>query len=106
MFILKIFKFLFKAILRVVLFFVQIILTVLAIVVGICGGYAELIGGIIGGLLILGSLLCIATGQVDGSIFVQMFLTGVAFSAIPAAIKALGEEGIYALKDALYDCVN
>lgn len=54
-----------------------------------------------GGLLILGSLLCVTTGQISGDIFLKMFLGGVAFGAVPDVITKLGEEGILFVKGAL-----
>ena len=53
-------------------------------------------------IVILGSFLCMATGQISGDIFLKMFLGGVAFGAIPAVITKLGEEGIFSAKDMLY----
>lgn len=106
MFVWKVIKFIGKAIIRLIVFFLQIVLTIIAVLFGICGGYAELIGEIVGGILILCSFFCVVTGQVEVAMFVKMFLIGAAFSAIPAGIKLMGEEGIYAIKDALYKCVN
>ena len=80
-------------------------MTVGVVIFGAAGGIVTKAGEIIGGLLILGSFLCVATGQVSGDIFLKMFLGGVAFGAIPAAITKLGEEGILALKGTLYKLI-
>lgn len=90
---------------RIVVFAIQLILTVGVVIFGAAGGIVTKAGEIIGGLLILGSFLCVATGQVSGDIFLKMFLGGVAFGAIPAAITKLGEEGILALKGTLYKLI-
>ena len=86
---------------RVIVFFTQIVLTLGVVIFGAAGGIVTKAGEIVGGLLILGSLLCVATGQVSGDIFLKMFLGGVAFAAIPAGITKLGEEGILLIKDAI-----
>lgn len=89
----------------VIVFFVQIVLTLGVVIFGAAGGIVTKAGEIVGGLLILGSLLCVATGQVSGDILLKMFLGGVAFAAVPAVITKLGEEGILWAKDALYKLV-
>ena len=71
------------------------------VIFGATGGIVTKAGEIVGGLLILGSLLCVATGQISGDIFLKMFLGGVAFGAVPAVITKLGEEGILFVKGAL-----
>ena len=90
---------------KIVMLFIQLVLTVCVVILGAAGGIVTKAGEIIGGLLILGSFLCVATGQVSGDIFLKMFLGGVAFGAIPAAITKLGEEGILALKGTLYKLI-
>lgn len=90
---------------KIIIFAIQLILTVGVVIFGAAGGIVTKAGEIIGGLLILGSFLCVATGQVSGDIFLKMFLGGVAFGAIPAAITKLGEEGILALKGTLYKLI-
>ena len=87
---------------RIIVFAIQLVLTVGVVIFGAAGGIITKAGEIVGGLLILGSLLCVATGQITGDIFLKMFLGGVAFGAIPAAITKLGEEGILAVKGTLY----
>ena len=86
---------------RIIVFAIQLVLTVGVVIFGAAGGIITKAGEIVGGLLILGSLLCVATGQITGDIFLKMFLGGVAFGAIPAAITKLGEEGILAIKGVL-----
>lgn len=86
---------------RIIVFAIQLVLTVGVVIFGAAGGVITKAGEIVGGLLILGSLLCVATGQITEDIFLKMFLGGVAFGAIPAAITKLGEEGILAIKGAL-----
>ncbi len=86
---------------RIIVFAIQLVLTVGVVIFGAAGGIITKAGEIVGGLLILGSLLCVATGQITGDIFLKMFLGGVAFGAIPAVITKLGEEGILAIKGAL-----
>lgn len=101
MIVLKIIGVILYAVLKVAVVFLQIALTILAAFVSFGGGVVKKIGGIIGGLFIMASLMCLATGQVSGHEFWMMFLVGIAFGAIPAAAKMLGEEGIYAIKGAL-----
>jgi hypothetical protein len=101
MIVLKIIGAILYAVLKVAVVFLQIALTILAAFVSFGGGVVKKIGGIIGGLFIMASLMCLATGQVSGHEFWMMFLVGIAFGAIPAAIKMLGEEGIFAVKNAL-----
>lgn len=90
---------------RIIVFAIQLVLTVGVVIFGAAGGIITKAGEIVGGLLILGSLLCVATGQITGDIFLMMFLGGVAFGAIPAAITKLGEEGILAIKGTLYKLI-
>ena len=87
---------------RVIMLFIQLVLTVAGVIFCMAGGIVTTAGELVGGFLILGSLLCVVTGQISGEIFLKMFLGGVAFGAIPATITELGEEGILAAKDALY----
>jgi hypothetical protein len=86
---------------RIIVFAIQLVLRVGVVIFGAAGGIITKAGEIVGGLLILGSLLCVATGQITGDIFFKMFLGGVAFGAIPAAITKLGEEGILGVKEAI-----
>ena len=86
---------------RIIVFAIQLVLTVGVVIFGAAGGIITKAGEIVGGLLILGSLLCVATGQITGDIFLKMFLGGVAFAAVPAIITKLGEEGILAIKSVL-----
>ena len=44
-------------------------------------------------------------GILEGPLFWEMFLGGVAFKAIPEAINAIGEEGIGIVKGILYALV-
>ena len=97
MIVLKIIGAILYAVLKVAVVFLQIALTILAAFVSFGGG----IGRIIGGLFIMASLMYLATGQVYGHEFWMMFLVGLAFGAIPAVAKMLGEEGIYAIKGLL-----
>ena len=87
---------------RVIVFFTQIVLTLGVVIFGTAGGIVTKAGEIVGGLLILGSFLCIVTGQISGDIFLKMFLGGAAFAAVPAVITKLGEQGIFTIKDFLY----
>ena len=90
---------------KIIIFAIQLILTVGVVIFCAAGGIVTKAGEIVGGLLILGSFLCVATGQISGDIFFKMFLGGVAFGAIPAVITKLGEEGILALKGTLYKLI-
>lgn len=101
----RILKAILMAPVRVIVFFIQLVLTVGVVIFGAAGGIVTKAGEIVGGFLVLGSLLCVATGQITGDIFIKMFLGGVAFGAIPAAITKLGEEGILALKGTLYKLI-
>ena len=87
---------------RVIVFFIQVVLTLGVVIFGAAGGIVTKAGEIVGGLLILGSFLCIVTGQISGDIFLKMFLGGAAFAAVPAVITKLGEQGIFTIKDFLY----
>ena len=86
---------------KIMIFAIQLILTGGVVIFGAAGGIVTKAGEIVGGLLILGSFLCVATGQISGDIFLKMFLGGVAFGAIPAVITKLGEEGILFIKDSI-----
>lgn len=97
----RIFKAILMAPVRIIVFAIQLVLTVGVVIFGAAGGIVTKAGEIVGGLLILGSLLCVATGQVTGDIFLKMFLGGVVFAAVPAVITKLGEEGIFMIKDVL-----
>lgn len=101
MIVLKIIGVILYAVLKVAVVFLQIALTILAAFVSFGGGVVKKIGGIIGGLFIMASLMCLATGQVSGHEFWMMFLVGIAFGAIPAAVMMLCEEGIFVVKNAL-----
>ncbi len=94
----RILKAILMAPVRVIVFFIQLVLTLGVAIFGAAGGIVTKAGEIVGGLLILGCLLCVASGQISGDIFLKMFLGGVAFGAIPAAVTKLGEEGIFAIK--------
>ncbi len=86
---------------RIIVFAIQLVLTVGVVIFGAAGGIITKAGEIVGGLLILGSLLCVATGQISGDIFLKMFLGGVEFGAVTAVINKIGEEGILFVKGAL-----
>ena len=101
----RILKAILMAPVRIIVFAIQIVLTVGVVIFGAACGVVTKVGEIVGGLLILGSLLCVATGQASGDIFLKMFLGGVAFAAVSAVITKLGEEGILWAKDALYKLV-
>lgn len=101
----RILKAILMAPVRIIVFAIQIVLTVGVVIFGAACGVVTKVGEIVGGLLILGSLLCVATGQVSGDIFLKMLLGGVAFAAVSAVITKLGEEGILWAKDALYKLV-
>jgi hypothetical protein len=98
----KILKAILMAPVRVIVFFIQVVLTLGVVIFGAAGGIVTKAGEIVGGLLILGSFLCIVTGQISGDIFLKMFLGGAAFAAVPAVITKLGEQGIFTIKDFLY----
>lgn len=90
---------------RLIVFAIQLVLTVGVVIFSAAGGIVSKAGEIVGGLLILGSFLCVATGQISGDIFLKMFLGGVAFVAIPAVLTKLGEEGIFTIKEVLYKLI-
>ncbi len=50
------------------MFLIQLVLTVCVVILGAAGGIVTKAGELVGGILILGSLLCVATGQVSGEI--------------------------------------
>ncbi len=80
-------------------------LTVCSVVFSVFDGIGKLIGSVVGIVLIAGSLLCRVMGILEGHLFWEMFLGGVAFKAIPQAINAIGEEGIAVAKGALYKLI-
>ena len=101
----KSFKFSARLILVPIVMILQLGLTVCSVVFSVFGGIGELIGSIVGIVLIARSLLCRVMGILEGPLFWEMFLGGVAFKAIPEAINKISEEGIEIVKGILYALV-
>ena len=88
---------------RIIVFAIQLVLTVGVVIFGAAGGIITKAGEIVGGLLILGSFLCVATGQITGDISLgrQGLLVGIVVAVIPQALTLWGEEGLLGLKELL-----
>ena len=99
----RILKAILMAPVRVIVFFIQFVLTLGVVIFGAAGGIVTKAGEIVGGLLILGSLLCVATGQITGDISLgwQWLLVGIVVAVIPQALTLWGEEGLLGLKELL-----
>ncbi len=98
MWILKISGMVLHAAVRLAADVLQLALAVLAACVSFGGSVLQLIGRILGTLFVGSSILCLIMGLVTGREFWEMFLLGIAFGAIPAALQMLGEGGIHALR--------
>lgn len=99
--ILKISGMVLHAAVRLAAVVLQLALAVLAACVSFGGGVLQLIGRMLGTLFVGSSILCLIMGLVTGREFCEMFLLGVAFGAIPAALRRCGEGGINALRGIL-----
>ncbi len=102
MIILKILWAIVRTVLKIIISILQVILTVLAVGFGFAGGIFKLIGNLLGGLFIVGSLLSLMFGIMTVKEFWPMFLTGVAFGAIPNVITMYGQGAICTVKEILY----
>ena len=102
----KLFKTMICLLLKPFIFVIQIGLTAIAIVFSTIAGIGEVIGGILGIIFITTSLLGLLMGVVEGNVFWEMLLGGIAFKVIPTVIRVLCEEGIFAIKGALYDLIQ
>ena len=87
---------------RLLILAIQLLLTIALGLLSAAGGCIKLVAGLVGMFIMLVSLLCAATRQVDGAMFLQMFLFGAAIEAIPIIIVTFGENGIIGLKRILY----
>ncbi len=94
---LTIFRTILYSILKLVLYFVQLILGLFVCFFSFGCGLFEKIGEFLGSIFVLGSILCLIMGIVEWKEFWSMFFVGVAFGAIPAFIKMLGEDTLCAI---------
>ena len=102
----KMFRSLCGLLLKPFVLVIQLVLTLFAVALTAVGSIGELIGGLLGLVFVTMSLLGLLMGKVEGIVFWEMFLMGIAFKAIPSIVRALGEEGIFAIKGALYKFVR
>ena len=86
---------------RLVLLPVRLLLLVALSFWGAIGGVVETVTSILGFVLMLTSVFCVITKIMDVSVFVEMFLAGAAFEAIPILLVKLGEKGMLGLMDLL-----
>ena len=68
---------------------------------GPIGGFFETVTSILGFVMMVTSVFCVITKIMDVSVFVEMFLAGAAFEAIPILLVKLGEKGMLGLMDLL-----
>ena len=65
------------------------------------GGFIETVTSILGFIMMVTSTFGVIAKIIDGPIFVEMFLAGAAFEAIPILLVKLGEKGMLGLMDLL-----
>ena len=87
--------------LRLVLLPVRLLLLVAIGVCGAIGSFFETVTSILGFVMMVTSVFCVITKIMDVPVFVEMFLAGAAFEAIPILLIKLGEEGMLGLMDLL-----
>ena len=68
---------------------------------GAIGSFFETVTSILGFIMMVTSVFCVIAKIMDEPVFVEMFLTGAAFVAIPLLLIKLGEEGMLGLMDLL-----
>ena len=86
---------------RLVLLPVRLLLLVALYFWGAIGGVVETVTSILGFVMMVTSVFCVITKIMDVPVFVEMFLAGAAFEAIPILLIKLGEEGMLGLMDLL-----
>ena len=86
---------------RLVLLPVRLLLLVALCFWGAIGGFVEIVMSILGFVMMATSAFCVIANIIDGPVFIEMFLTGAAFEAIPILLIKLGEEGMLGLMDLL-----
>ena len=86
---------------RLVLLPVRLLLLVGLCFWGAIGGFIETVTSILGFIMMVTSTFGVIAKIIDGPIFVEMFLAGAAFEAIPILFVKLGEEGMLGLMDLL-----
>ena len=86
---------------RLILLPVRLLLFVAIGVWGAIGSFFETVTSILGFVMMVTSVFCVITKIMDVSVFVEMFLAGAAFEAIPILLIKLGEEGMLGLMDLL-----
>ncbi len=63
--------------------------------------FFETVTSILGFIMMATSVFCVIAKIMDEPVFVEMFMTGAAFVAIPLLLIKLGEEGMLGLMDLL-----
>lgn len=106
MIVLKIFGRLIHAVLSVIIFPLQICLTVIMVFFSVAASYVMTIGSILSFLFITASIFCFFNDVIERQMFWQMLLTGLSCGAIPSLLYFAGEEGILAMKNVLYKCLD
>ena len=86
---------------RLVLLPVRLLLLVALCLWGAIGGFVGTVTSILGFVMMVTSVFCVITKIMDLSVFVEMFLAGAAFEAVPILLIKLGEEGMLGLMDLL-----
>ena len=86
---------------RLVLLPVRLLLFVAIGVWGAIGGFFETVTSILGFVMMAISAFCVIAKIMDVPVFVEMFLAGAAFEAVPILLIKLGEEGMLGLMDLL-----
>ena len=86
---------------RLVLLPVRLLILVALCFWGTIGGFFETVTSILGFVMMVTSVFCVITKIMDVSVFVEMFLAGAAFEAIPILLVKLGEKGMLGLMDLL-----
>ena len=98
-FIMRILKTILLFPIRLVLLPVRLLLFVAIGVWGAIGSFFETVTSILGFVMMVTSVFCVITKIMDVTVFVEMFLAGAAFEAIPILLIKLREEGMLGLMD-------
>ena len=86
---------------RLVLLPFRLLLLVAFCLWGAIGGFVGTVTSILGFVMMATSAFCVIAKIMDVTTFVEMFLAGAAFEAIPILLVKLGEEGMLGLMDLL-----
>ena len=94
-----------KLILRGVVLIIQMVLTAVGVVYTYVTSLVVAIGGIFSGIIIVGCFVGLMFRAIDSTEFWRCFLGGIALGVIPRLIQLLGVEGIFAIKEKLYQLI-